>query len=88
MLPGIGITEIVLIGVIAIVLFGRKLPDVARNLGKSYGELRRGLNELQSSIHDESMRGTSSDTYAATESSIDDYDEPTAPKLEPPPVDQ
>ena len=88
MLPGIGIPELVLIGVIAIVLFGRRLPEVAKNLGKSYGELRKGVHELQSSIRDEtdinSSTTSSSDTPA---SSIDDYDEPTAPRLQSPPVD-
>lgn len=50
MIPGIGATEMVIIAIVAIVLFGSKLPDVARNLGKSYNQFRAGLNELKSSV--------------------------------------
>ena len=88
MLPGIGIPELVLIGVIAVVLFGRKLPEVAKNLGKSYGELRKGVHELQSSIREETdINSTVTTTSKNHASSVDDYDEPTAPKLQAPPID-
>ena len=53
MLPSIGITELVVLGVVAVVLFGKRLPEVARNVGRSYGELRKGLTELQSTINTE-----------------------------------
>ena len=41
---GLGPFEMVVIGVIAIMLFGGNLPEVARKLGGSYREFRRGLN--------------------------------------------
>jgi TatA/E family protein of Tat protein translocase len=49
-----GGTEIVFILFIAFLLFGpRKLPDIARFLGKSLGELRRASNELRSNLEEE-----------------------------------
>ena len=44
---GLGPFEMVVIGVIAVLLFGGNLPEVARKLGSSYREFRRGLNEVQ-----------------------------------------
>ena len=51
MLPGgIGFSEMLVIGVVAVLLFGSKLPEVARNLGASYNQFRKGLSDIQSSI--------------------------------------
>ncbi len=90
MFPGIGISEMIVIGIVAILLFGSRLPVVARNLGRSYGELRRGLTDLKSSIDAEiedsqnnPPAGTSGRSTALT-AALDDYDEPTAPRLNPP----
>ena len=85
---GLGLWEMLLIGVIAVILFGKRLPEVARSLGKSYTQFRRGLHDMQSEIYTH----TYSDTYSSTTSgNSDSYraeeidrDAPTAPKFEPP----
>ena len=42
----LGLPELILILVIVLLLFGsRKLPELARSLGTSLGELRKGMNE-------------------------------------------
>ena len=41
-----GVTEIVVIGVLAVLLFGSKLPEVARSLGGSYQQFRKGLSDI------------------------------------------
>jgi len=38
---GFGPFEIVVIGAIAVMLYGRRLPEVGRTVGKTLGELRR-----------------------------------------------
>lgn len=45
-LRGIGMTEILVILVVLILLFGaRKIPDLARALGRSLGEFKKGREE-------------------------------------------
>jgi sec-independent protein translocase protein TatA len=41
---GLGMAEILVICVIGLLLFGNRLPDVARSLGKSLMEFRKELN--------------------------------------------
>ena len=50
---GIGYAEIILIGIVAVVLFGSRLPEVARSVGQSYTQFRKGLNDIQSSVKSE-----------------------------------
>jgi sec-independent protein translocase protein TatA len=42
---GIGTTEMMVIMVVAVVLFGHKLPSQMRSLGKSINSFRAGMNE-------------------------------------------
>ena len=88
---GLGMQELVIVGVVAVLLFGKRLPEVARSLGHSYREFKRGLVDLQSSVDVREMREA---YYAPPQKKtaaprfhddIDDRDEATAPKFEPPP---
>lgn len=46
MLSGIGTTEIVVIALVLLVLFGgKKLPELARGMGDSIKEFRKAVNE-------------------------------------------
>ena len=82
-----GITELLLIGVVAILLFGRDLPSVAKSVGRMYRDFRNGLasftKEMDFDLEDNS---SSSRSYnkPTTYSDYDDFDEATAPKFEPP----
>lgn len=50
----LGFSEIVFLVVIALVLFGpRRLPQIARELGKFVAEFKRASGEFQSQIHQE-----------------------------------
>jgi len=85
---GLGFQELALVGVVAVLLFGKRLPEVARSLGQSYQEFRRGLTDMQSTFDytDMGSGGNSkSSSYSSSHNDYDDYDEPTAPKFEPPP---
>ena len=78
MAPG----ELIVIGLIAVLLFGNKLPSVARQLGKGLTEFQKGMKgmkaEFESAMREEPV------TTPRISHSAHDYDEPTAPKFEPP----
>jgi len=40
-----GPLELVVIGIVAILIFGRRLPEIIGNMGKGINEFRKGLNE-------------------------------------------
>ncbi len=43
---GLGTSEIIVIAVVALVLFGpSKIPDFARSLGRAVNQFKKGLNE-------------------------------------------
>lgn len=78
---GLGPMEMALIGVVAVLLFGSRLPEVARGLGKSMNEFRKGMSGLQDELHGSTSTRSSSPSRF---NEIDDRDEATAPKFEPP----
>lgn len=52
--PGdVGSGEIIIIGIVALLLFGKNLPKQARNIGKAIAEFKRTLNDASSEIHRE-----------------------------------
>ena len=88
---GLGIVEIVLLGTVAVLLFGQKLPEVARQFGAQYREFRKHITSIQSEITSATNEYSSAakKTYKAV-TSLDDYDDTdqaTAPKFEPPPAE-
>lgn len=70
MFGSIGMPELVIILVIALIIFGpRKLPELGRSLGRSIGEFRRASNELRSTLEEEirveEQKGTAQKSEAA-----------------------
>ncbi len=55
---GLGSQELMVVLVIALVLFGgSKLPELARSLGKSVSEFKKGINEGMNAPTDEASKG-------------------------------
>lgn len=52
----LGPVEMMVVGMIALLLFGKKLPQVARDIGRSFTEFKKGV----SGIEDNVTRSTSS----------------------------
>ena len=50
----IGMPELIVIFVIALIIFGpRKLPELGKSLGKSLGEFKRASNDLRHTLEEE-----------------------------------
>jgi sec-independent protein translocase protein TatA len=47
---GVGPTEMIVIGIVLVLLFGTRLPAIARSLGSSVTEFKSGLNDVKSEI--------------------------------------
>ncbi|MCD4748267.1 MAG: twin-arginine translocase TatA/TatE family subunit [Thermoanaerobaculales bacterium] len=54
MFGSLGVPEIILIFVVALILFGpRQMPQIGKSIGKALGEFRRASNEFKRTIEDE-----------------------------------
>ena len=75
---GIGPGEMLVFGIIAVLLFGSRLPSVARSFGKSIVEFKKGMNDIE---HD-----VKSSVYSEPNARVgySEQNAPTAPRFEPP----
>jgi sec-independent protein translocase protein TatA len=82
--------QLAVVGLIALLLFGKRLPEVMRSLGKGITEFKRGMSGLEEEMHRGSNSNTSS--YLPPPSYHDsvrpmpaeERAEITAPKFQPP----
>jgi sec-independent protein translocase protein TatA len=58
-LPG-GV-EWIIIGIVALLIFGRRLPEVARSVGKSIVEFKRRIKDVKDDIETQSQIESQSD---------------------------
>ena len=82
---GLGVGEMAVVGVVAVLLFGSRLPSVARSLGKSMVEFKKGIHgveeELNSAVYSPPSRGSQG---ASVDNSANDSAEESSPRFEPP----
>ncbi len=80
MFPSLGPMEMMVVGVVAVLLFGKRLPEVGRSLGKGIVEFKKGIRGLEDDI-DYNVPATSKRVEPARGS---DESVATVPKFEPP----
>jgi TatA/E family protein of Tat protein translocase len=68
MFGSIGMPELILIFVVALLVFGpRKLPEIGKSLGKGLAEFKRASEELKKTIEQEISEGKSEVSAARQE---------------------
>ena len=87
MLPNIGPMEMILIMGLGVLLFGKRLPEVGRSLGRGIVEFKKGLNGVGDDF-DGSSSGRSSSSYGGSRHTDDrpagesSYTDTAVPKFE------
>ena len=77
-------TTLMILGALAVLLFGERLPEVARSFGKGFMEFKNGMRGIQDEIQNAVNSATSIDTTPRYQEP-EEREEATAPKFEPPP---
>ncbi|MEZ6065402.1 MAG: twin-arginine translocase TatA/TatE family subunit [Planctomycetaceae bacterium] len=81
---GVGPFEMMMFGVIALLLFGKRLPEVARSLGKGMTEFKRGIRGVEDEFKSTMNTRPRSQPARRPDPVDDEREEWTAPPFEPP----
>jgi sec-independent protein translocase protein TatA len=73
MLPNLGPMEMIIVMGLAVLLFGKRLPEVGRSLGRGIVEFKKGLSGAASELDDSSSGAISS--YSANNGPPRRYDD-------------
>ncbi len=74
--------ELLIVGIVALLLFGKRLPEVARSLGKGITEFKRGVRGIEDDV--DTTSSSPSSRPSSRPVAEDRPVETTAPKFEPP----
>src|SRR5579859_7585318 len=85
--PNLNPTELMVVLGVAVLLFGKRLPEVGRSLGKGIIEFKKGIrgieDDLDAAVYN-SGSGKSSSYSGSSSTSASEPSAPAAPKFEPP----
>ena len=73
--------EWMIVGLIALLLFGKRLPEVARSLGKGIVEFKKGVRGIEDDVDHSTYTSDNSSSRPVPE---EEHQEVTAPKFDPP----
>ncbi|WP_166830927.1 Sec-independent protein translocase subunit TatA/TatB [Thalassoroseus pseudoceratinae] len=80
---GIGPMEMMIVAVIGLLLFGKRLPEVAKSMGQGLREFKSGMSGFQDEVH-RTAYSDSSSSSSRRPLPEEERAEVTAPKFEPP----
>lgn len=66
MLPQLGLLEMLIVMGVAVLLFGKRLPEVGRSLGRGIIEFKKGLGDVSQELD---YGSSSSNSYSSSSSS-------------------
>jgi sec-independent protein translocase protein TatA len=76
---------ILIVGILAILLYGEKLPEVARTFGKQFLEFKKSLQGIREEFESATREITSTVDRSVRSEDVSYREEATTPKFEPPP---
>ena len=79
-----GLPELIIFGTIALLLFGKRLPEVARSLGKGIVEFKKGVRGIEDEVSTSTYASNSESSAPRPSAPEEEVSEVTAPKFEPP----
>jgi sec-independent protein translocase protein TatA len=85
LIPGIGMQELLVLLLLGVLLFGRKLPDIGRSLGRTVIEFKKGIGGMEDEINT-STTGTRTAIEPEPVRPPQRVTTPAAPKFEDAPV--
>jgi sec-independent protein translocase protein TatA len=71
--------HMLVVAVIAVLLFGDRLPEVMRSMGRGLSEFKKGMRGIEGAI-----TSAADSSRTASYNKIDDRDEVPAPRFQPP----
>jgi TatA/E family protein of Tat protein translocase len=74
----IGPVGFIVIAIVALLIFGKRLPDVARNLGKGIVEFKKGVKGIEDDVDDSSSKSTNTHSRPSVASRANADDDPHA----------
>lgn len=75
-----GFTELLVVGTVALIVYGGDLPDVMRNLGRTYAKFRQGLSDMSKPVRDEFRSHARNVPTTADVLRSEPKDQPTPPQ--------
>ncbi len=86
---GIDSSEMVILFIVALLLFGKRLPEVARTVGKGVADFKKGLggldDHMRTSLHSPyTPAPTTSSAPQSRPAPLERRDEVSVPRFEPP----
>ena len=91
-LPSLGGTEMIVLLVLGILLFGRKLPEIGRSLGKTMVEFKKGMRGIEEEVSESAQPRASIEPepvrppQRVTPAAAPKFDDAPAPTTLPPKV--
>ncbi len=85
MFPQLGLPEMIVVMGVAVLLFGKRLPEVGRSLGKGIIEFKKGLRGIEDEFHAASSETSHPHSYHRPEDRTFSHSTDVGvPKFEPP----
>jgi len=81
-LPNLGWFEMLVIGVVMLLLFGRRLPEVGKSLGQGIVSFKKGLKEVGDEINLQSEQDSGSSSGSGTPPKFDSVKAPNNPDMQ------